>query len=144
MTSCRTFLFHLWHMAKYFIWGSCGFIILKYTMLHPNLPSCTCGMKLSQVEDQMKFALSSSLHQNTAIWHTTTHLLFRQLLWSKQNFQVICLSNLQVQKHFKQIDHKHLVRRHTYFPNNWDFAHIEKRKGKAIVHVSEGRKKRVE
>ena len=36
---------------------------------------------------------------------------------------------------FEQIDHKFLVRGHTYLPNDRDFAHIEKRKASAYVYV---------
>ena len=52
-----------------------------------------------------------------------------------KNFQMICFLNQLTLKRFKQIDHKFLVRGHTYLPNDRDFAQIEKRKGTAIVHV---------
>jgi len=58
-----------------------------------------------------------------------------------KNFQIICFWNLQVQKRLKQVDHKYLVRGHTYLPNDRDFSHIEKRKGSATVYVPEGWKK---
>ena len=77
--------------------------------------------------------LSSSIYRNTPIT-CYSDSFFGQ----NKNFQVICFWNLQ------QIDHKYLVRGHTYLPNDRDFAHIEKRKGSAIVHVPEGWKKIVE
>lgn len=52
-----------------------------------------------------------------------------------KNFQMICFWNTQVLDRFQQIDHKFLVRGHTYLPNDRDFAHIEKRKESARVHV---------
>ena len=46
-----------------------------------------------------------------------------------KNFSMICFWNtLIVQKVFDQIDHKFLVRGHTYLPNDRDFSHIEKRR----------------
>lgn len=51
-------------------------------------------------------------------------ILFRQLFWTKQKL----FWNTQVLDRFQQIDHKFLVRGHTYLPNDRDFAHIEKRK----------------
>ena len=36
---------------------------------------------------------------------------------------------------YKQIDHKFLVRGHTFLPNDRDFSHIEKRKATAHVFV---------
>ena len=36
---------------------------------------------------------------------------------------------------YKQIDHKFLVRGHTFLPNDRDFSHIEKRKAAARVFV---------
>ena len=50
-------------------------------------------------------------------------------------FQMICFWNQQVLERFEQIDHKFLVRGHTYLPNDRDFAHIEKRKASAYVYV---------
>ena len=38
---------------------------------------------------------------------------------------------------FEQVDHKFLVRGHTYLPNDRDFMHIEKRKESARVYVAE-------
>lgn len=52
-----------------------------------------------------------------------------------KNFQMICFWNTQVLSRFQQIDHKFLVRGHTYLPNDCDFAHIEKRKDSARVNV---------
>ena len=52
-----------------------------------------------------------------------------------KNFQMICFLNQQVLNCFEQIDHKFLVRGHTYLPNDRDFAHIEKRKSSARVYV---------
>lgn len=52
-----------------------------------------------------------------------------------KNFQMICFWNTQVLTRFVQIDHKFLVRGHTYLPNDRDFAHIEKRKDSARVYV---------
>ena len=46
-----------------------------------------------------------------------------------KNSQMICFwSHLITQKRFKRIDHKFLVRGHTYLPNDRDFSHIEKRR----------------
>ena len=39
------------------------------------------------------------------------------------------------QKMYKQIDHKFLVRGHTFLPNDRDFSHIEKRKAAARIFV---------
>jgi len=36
---------------------------------------------------------------------------------------------------FEQIDHKFLVRGHTYLPNDRDFVHTEKRKDIAQVYI---------
>ena len=52
-----------------------------------------------------------------------------------KNFEMICFWNHQALTRFEQIDHKFLVRGHTYLPNDRDFAHIEKRKDSALVHV---------
>ena len=52
-----------------------------------------------------------------------------------KNFQMVCFWNTQVLNRFQQIDHKFLVRGHTYLPNDRDFAHIEKRKDGARVYV---------
>ena len=53
-----------------------------------------------------------------------------------KNFQMVCFWNQQVlQERFEQVDHKFLVRGHTYLPNDRDFAHIEKRKDSARVYV---------
>ena len=52
-----------------------------------------------------------------------------------KNFQMICFWNQQVLERFEQVDHKFLVRGHTYLPNDRDFAHIEKRKASARVYV---------
>ena len=52
-----------------------------------------------------------------------------------KNFEMICFWNNQALTRFEQIDHKFLVRGHTYLPNDRDFAHIEKRKGSACVYV---------
>ena len=53
-----------------------------------------------------------------------------------KNFTLICFWNtLILQNRFKQIDHKFLVRGHTYLPNDRDFSHIEKRKATAHVFV---------
>ena len=40
---------------------------------------------------------------------------------------------------FVRIDHKFLVRGHTYLPNDRDFTLIEKKKGSAMVHLPEDR-----
>jgi len=42
---------------------------------------------------------------------------------------------------FTQIDHKFLVRGHTYLPCDHDFAQIEKKKGSAVVHLPDDRDK---
>ena len=52
-----------------------------------------------------------------------------------KNFQMLCFWNMQVLSRFKQVDHKFLVRGHTYLPNDRDFAHIEKRKDSARVYI---------
>ena len=52
-----------------------------------------------------------------------------------KNFQMVCFWNQQVLERFEQVDHKFLVRGHTYLPNDRDFAHIEKRKESARVYV---------
>ena len=52
-----------------------------------------------------------------------------------KNFQMVCFWNEQVSTRFEQIDHKFLVRGHTYLPNDRDFAHIEKCKDGARVCV---------
>ena len=52
-----------------------------------------------------------------------------------KNFQVVCFWNQHALERFEQIDHKFLVRGHTYLPNDRDFAHIEKRKDSARVYV---------
>ena len=55
-----------------------------------------------------------------------------------KNSQMICFwSNLILQKRFIRIDHKFLVRGHTYLPNDRDFAQIEKRKAGAKVLLPE-------
>lgn len=55
-----------------------------------------------------------------------------------KNSQIICFwSNLILQKRFTRIDHKYLVRGHTYLPNDRDFAQIEKRKASAKVYLPE-------
>ena len=52
------------------------------------------------------------------------------------NFSMICIRNtLILEKMFDQIDHKFLVRGHTFLPNDRDFSHIEKKKASAIVYV---------
>ena len=53
-----------------------------------------------------------------------------------KNFEMICFWNWQVlQGRFTQVDHKFLVRGHTYLPNDRDFSHIEKRKDTALVYI---------
>ena len=53
-----------------------------------------------------------------------------------KNFEMICFWNWQiVQGRFSQIDHKFLVRGHTYLPNDRDFSHIEKKKDTAVVYI---------
>jgi len=53
---------------------------------------------------------------------------FRQ----NKNSTLICLWNWFInRKQFKQIDHKFLVRGHTFLPNDRDISHIEKRKAAA-------------
>ena len=53
-----------------------------------------------------------------------------------KNFTLICLWNWFInRKMYKQIDHKFLVRGHTFLPNDRDFSHIEKRKATAHVFV---------
>ena len=53
-----------------------------------------------------------------------------------KNFTMICFWNsLILQGQFEQIDHKYLVRGHTYLPNDRDFSHIEKRKATAQVFL---------
>ena len=92
----------------------------------------------------MKFAL---VFKRTLILQTNIQQLTcysDSCFGQNKNFQMICFWNLQVENRFKHIDHKYLVRGHTYLPNNRDFAHIEKRKGSATVYVPEGWKKIVE
>ena len=53
-----------------------------------------------------------------------------------KNSQIICFwTHLMVQKRFSRIDHKYLVRGHTYLPNDRDFSQIEKRKSSARVYL---------
>ena len=52
-----------------------------------------------------------------------------------KNFQMICFWNQQTLQRFEQVDHKFLVRGHTYLPNDRDFSHIERRKASARVYV---------
>ena len=55
-----------------------------------------------------------------------------------KNFGVMCFwSSLIIRKQFEQIDHKFLVRGHTYLPNDRDFSHIEKRKPSARIYIPE-------
>ena len=55
-----------------------------------------------------------------------------------KNFSMICFWNsLILQKLFKRIDHKFLVRGHTYLPNDRDFSHIERKKATTRVYVPE-------
>ena len=42
-----------------------------------------------------------------------------------KNFQMICFWNQQTLQHFEQVDHKFLVRGHTYLPNDRDFSHMQ-------------------
>ena len=50
-----------------------------------------------------------------------------------KNFQMICFWNWQInQGRFSQVDHKFLVRGHTYLPND---RHIEKRKDSAVIYI---------
>ena len=46
-----------------------------------------------------------------------------------------CFWNQQTLRHFEQVDHKFLVRGHTYLPNDRDLSHIERRKASACVYV---------
>ena len=53
-----------------------------------------------------------------------------------KNTNMICFwAWLILQGKFIRIDHKFLVRGHTYLPCDRDFAHIEKRKGSAVIHL---------
>ena len=53
-----------------------------------------------------------------------------------KNFTLICLWNWFInRKMYKQIDHKFLVRGHTFLPNDRHFSHIEKRKAAARIFV---------
>ena len=53
-----------------------------------------------------------------------------------KNFTMICFWNsLILQKLFKRIDHKFLVRGHTYLPKDRDFSHIEKKMSTARVYI---------
>jgi len=55
-----------------------------------------------------------------------------------KNTQMICFWSKLINKgQFTRIDHKFLVRGHTYLPNDRDFAHIEKRKDSAMVYLPE-------
>ena len=54
-----------------------------------------------------------------------------------KNFQMICFWNWQInQGRFSQVDHKFLVRGHTYLPNDHDFSNIEKQKDSAVIYTS--------
>ena len=46
-------------------------------------------------------------------------------------------NSLILRNQFKQIDHKYLVRGHTYLPNDRDFSHIEKLKSSSHVFIPE-------
>ena len=49
---------------------------------------------------------------------------------------MICFWSKLVNKgQFTRTDHKFLVRGHTYLPNDRDFAHIEKKKDSAVIHL---------
>ena len=62
-----------------------------------------------------------------------------------KNFQMILFWNWQVlQGRFSRVDHKFLVRGHTYLPNDRDFSHIEKRKDTAVVYLPSDWEKVVE
>ena len=53
-----------------------------------------------------------------------------------KNTGMICFWEWLIWRHqFTRIDHKFLVRGHTYLPCDRDFAHIEKRKSSAMVHL---------
>ena len=53
-----------------------------------------------------------------------------------KNFQMICFWNWQIlTQRFRQVDHKFLVRGHTYLSNDRDFSHIEKQKDTAVVYL---------
>ena len=53
-----------------------------------------------------------------------------------KNFQMICFWNWQInQGRFSQVDHKFLVKGHTYLLNDRDFSHIEKRKDSAVIYT---------
>ena len=53
-----------------------------------------------------------------------------------KNFSMICFwRSLIVHGQSKQIDHKFLVREHTFLPNNRHFSHIEKLKPSARIYV---------
>ena len=55
-----------------------------------------------------------------------------------KNTQMICFWSKLINKgQFTRIDHKFLVRGHTYLPNDRDFALIEKKKDSAMVHLPE-------
>lgn len=55
-----------------------------------------------------------------------------------KNFSMICFWNWIIsRKLFKRIDHKFLVRGHTYLPNDRDFSHIEKHKSSSRVFIPE-------
>ena len=55
-----------------------------------------------------------------------------------KNFTLISFwSSLILKKMFERIDHKFLVRGHTYLPNDRDFSHIEKCKPSARVYIPE-------
>ena len=62
-----------------------------------------------------------------------------------KNFEMICFWNWQVlQGCFQQVNHKFLVKGHTFLPNDCDFSHIEKRKDSAVVYLPSGWNKIVE
>ena len=93
------------------------------------LQTCTYifGMKLLQVEEQMKLLLSSNIHCQL----TYNSSLVTQIVALVKNFQIICFWSLQVEKHFKQIDHKNLVRGQTIEI----LPILKKRKGSVTVYA---------
>ena len=116
-------------MGRCFTLGSFGSIILASTMQQLVGQQCVCGTRVSQVEVLMRYILAciSYLSKLPATVKKLT-CYSDSCFGQNKNFEMICFWNHQALTRFEQIDHKFLVRGHTYLPNDRDFAHIEKRK----------------
>ena len=96
-------------------------------------PLCVCGTSALQGVDQVRLyrAYFSISHRSAIKLVCYSDSCFGQ----NKIFAMICFWNSLIQ--FKQIDHKYLVRGHTYLPNDRDFSHIEKLKSSAHVFIPE-------